>query len=288
MSVSASPYVFDVGEVDFEQKVIQASADRPVLVDFWAQWCQPCRVLSPVLEKAVNGRGGALLLAKVNVDDNQNLAAAFRIEGIPAVKVIHKGQVIHEFTGVVPEASLNHLLDQLMPSEADNLTASAQAREATDPAGAEHLYRQALAQDSRQLAARIGLARVLLAQDQIEEISDLLDPVGTEGELGAEAAGLVARATLLRLVREQGGEQAVRQRFAAEPDSPEHRYQMGCVLAARGELEPALEMLLSAGEKDFRLAGSKVREAMVQVFYLLGVQHPLANDYRARLTRLLY
>jgi len=89
-------------------------------------------------------------------------------------------------------------------------------------------------------------------------------------------------------VQELGGEQAIRQRYAADPEKAENRYAMGCVLAARGEYEPALQMLLAAGEMDFKLAGSKVREAMVQVFYLLGIQHPLANDYRARLTRLLY
>src|SRR5262245_49033468 len=289
MSGSASAWVSDVTEQDFEQRVLQKSFEVPVVVDFWAEGCQPCRVLGPVLERLVNERRGEVVLAKVNVDQAQNLAAYFGIQSIPAVKAIHHGQLVDEFIGVLPEPDLRAFLDRLGPSETDRLVRQAEALEAGDAAKAEALYRRALEQESASEAARVGLARVLLARKKTDEIEALLEPVGSEGPLGAEAQRLKGLLNLRGLSETvSGDEAALRQRVQQEPNNAEARYELGCALAQKGKHEEALEMLLSAGERDPKLAASKVREAMVQVFYAIGPSHPLSDKYRSLLARLLY
>jgi putative thioredoxin len=289
MSQSASPWVRDVGEADFQQQVIDSSFERPVVVDFWAPWCGPCRALSPVLERLVAERQGRVLLAKVNTDEAPQLAAYFRISAIPAVKIIHQGQLVHEFEGVMPEASLRQLLDALAPGGAPEAEAGrAEALEAKRPAEAERAYRQKLKEDPDSPEARVGLARVLLAQGKTDEVEDLLAPVGSEGEVGAEAERLSAQLYLRRAAEGLPDEARLRKRVSADPKDAQARLELGLVLARRGDYPAALEALLSAAERDPKLAPGKVREAMVKVFYALGTDHPLSNQYRAKLAGLLY
>ena len=284
----AAAWVFDVTEADFECAVVQASRSKPVLVDFWAPWCGPCRMLGPLLERLVAERRGEVLLAKLNVDEAPNLAGRYAVSSIPAVKAFRDGQVWREFVGLLPEEYLRAFLDEVVPSAADRLAAQAAALEASDAAGAERLYREAVAKDRNQLTARVGLARVLLAQGKTDEIEAILEPVGSEGEAGAEAEQLLARLRLRRLAGEVGDEDTARRRLAAEPESARRHFELGCALAVKGDLAGALPELLAAAERDPKLAAGPAREAMVQVFYLLGVDHPLANEYRAKLARLLY
>jgi putative thioredoxin len=288
MSEVASAWVFDVSEADFERAVLQASRSKPVLVDFWAPWCGPCRLLGPLLERLVAERQGEVLLAKLNVDEAPTLAGRYAVSSIPAVKAFRDGQVWREFVGLLPEDYLRAFLNEVVPSAADRLAAQAAGLEASDPAAAERLYREAVEKDRNQLTARVGLARVLLAQGMTDEIEALLEPVGSEGEAGAEAERLLARLRLRKLAGEVGDEAAARARLAAEPESARRHFELGCALAVRGDLAGALPELLAAAERDPKLASGPAREAMVQVFYLLGVDHPLANEYRAKLARLLY
>ena len=289
MNGPASNWVFDVDEQDFERLVLQRSHERPVVVDFWAEWCGPCRTLGPMLEKLVNERRGEVLLAKVNVDQSQELAAALGIEKIPAVKAIRDGQIVLEFTGALPEPDLREFINRILPSQADRLVRQAFELEQKDPVKAEALYRQALQQEEEHDAARVGLARVLLAQKKSDEVAALLEPVGSEGPLGEEAQRLKGLLSLHGLSETvSGDEAALRKRLQAEPENAQVRYELGCALAQKGKHEEALEMLLSAGERDMKLATTKVREAMVQVFYAIGPSHPLSDRYRSRLARLLY
>jgi putative thioredoxin len=286
--MSGSRWVFDVEEQDFERLVVQPSLQRPVVVDFWAPWCGPCKSLGPVLEKLVNELNGEVLLAKVNVDNAPNLAGYFGVESIPAVKAIRDGQLILEFTGVLPEANLREFLERIRPSQAERLVRQAEAVEEKNPAQAETLYRQVLAKEDQD-AARVGLARVLLAQKKEDEIPALLEPVAAEGPLAVEAQRIQSLLSLQNLSESVSADEAtLRKRLEAEPENAQVRYELGCALAQRGRHEEALEMLLSAAERDMGLAQSKVREAMVQVFYALGPSHPLSDQYRAKLARLLY
>jgi putative thioredoxin len=288
MNETSSPWVRDVAEADFEREVVAASHQQPVVVDFWAPWCGPCRLLGPMLEQLVAKRKGEVVLAKINVDEAPRLASELGVSAIPAVKAFRDGRLIHAFEGVLPEASLQMFLDSICPTDADRLVQEARGLEVSKPADAERLYRQAIEQQRNHEEARVGLARVLLAQNKTEDIEDLLAPVGTEGEVGAEAERLKAQVYFRRLARDFGNEAAARKRLEANPTSATAAFEFGCVLAAKGDYPAALERLLAAAERDPKLAANKVREVMVKIFYALGVQHPLANEYRGKLSRLLY
>jgi putative thioredoxin len=288
VGTSHSPWVVDVGEADFEREVIERSTRVPVVVDFWAPWCRPCQMLGPLLERLVEQRGGAVVLAKVNTDECPQLANLYRIDSIPLLIAFRDGRPVLEHVGVLPEAQLNRFLDQLLPTESEQLTDQARALENAKPEEAERLYRQALAEDRQRDEARLGLARILMARGQDDEAAELLAEAGTVGETGAEAERLNGILSLKRLARPFGDEAAARQRVAADPRSATALYELGSVLAAAGKYEEALQTLLSAAERDAKLASSKVREAMVQVFNVIGQRSALADDYRRRLTTLLY
>jgi putative thioredoxin len=281
-------WVADVSEADFERDVIERSKTVPVVVDFWAPWCGPCRALGPVLERLAEERRGQFVLAKVNTDECQDLAAAFRIESIPAVKAFRNGQVVLEFEGALPEPALREFLDRIAPSEAERQIQQARDLEAAHPAEAEALYRRVLQAERPPDAARVGLARLLIARDQDAEAEEVLRRVPPGGEEAAEVDRLSAVLFLKERARDFGTEAALRQRLAADPENAELRYQLGCGLAAAGRYPEALQLLLSAAERDKKLAADKVREVMVKVFQVVGVRSELAEEYRDKLRMVLY
>jgi putative thioredoxin len=282
-----SAWVFEVGTGDFEREVLQRSEKVPVVVDFWAPWCGPCQMLGPLLERLVAERQGQIVLAKLNIDEAPELAAQFGVVSIPLVIAFRHGQPVLDFLGLLPEAQIRHFLDQISPTQADRLTDQAQALEKVNPHESESLYRRALAADERNEAAVVGLARVLIGRDQDEEARSLLAEAGGTGALGAEVERLNGILALRQLARGLAGEADLRRRLQAEPKKANLHYELGCVLASAGRYEEALPSLLAAAEADPGMASGKVREAMVQVFRVIGPQSPLANDYRNRLAILL-
>jgi putative thioredoxin len=250
----------DVTEATFNQAVVDRSRSVPVVVDFWAEWCGPCRQLGPVLESAVAGRAGKIELAKVDVDDNQALARAYRVQGIPAVKAFRDGRVAAEFVGAQPPAAVEAFLDSLLPSEADELVQR----------GDEASLRQALALEPSRADAALPLARILRERGETDEALEVLARV--PGSFAAD--GLAARIELERAAAAGGADGApdLRDAFAAL-DS--------------GEQELGLELLLDAlssadGARD------DIRRVVVGVLDELGVEHPLAREMRRRLASALY
>src|SRR5436189_283559 len=162
------PAVFDVGEADFEARVVERSRELPVVVDFWAEWCGPCKALSPALERAATARSGRVELAKLDTDANQRLAAAFRIQGIPAVKAFRDGKIVAEFTGAIRPDEVERFFDALLPSEADELAAK----------GDEASLRRALELYPRHAQAKSSLGRLLLDRGEAQQALDLLEPAG--------------------------------------------------------------------------------------------------------------
>lgn len=283
-----SAWVLEVAEADFERDVIERSRERPVVVDFWAPWCGPCRMLGPVLEKLTAERNGEVILAKINIDEAQQLAAQFGVEAIPTVKAFRDGRPVLEFMGLLPEDQLRAFFDRISPNEADRLAQQAKSLEDDKPAEAEALYRRALERQRDHTAALLGLVRVLIHRGKDEEAADLVSRVIAEGAEKEEAERLEAVLFLRQQARELGDEPSLRRTLADKPESAQVHFELGCVLAAAGKYVEALEQLLAAAERDRKLAEARVKKIMVKIFHIVGVRSPMADEYRDKLVRLLY
>lgn len=285
---SLSGWVLNVAEGDFQEEVVDRSQQTPVVIDFWAPWCGPCRSIAPMLEAAAKERAGAFVLAKINVDENQQIAGYFQIEGIPAIRVIDKGQMTNGFDGVVSQEQMNEFISQICPSDADKALQQIIAQESTHPAEAEEAYRKILATDPDHEQFRVFLARVLIGKHENQEAEELLLPVGVIGELGAEAERLRRILEVRKNPTDGGKETELRKQTIAEPNNAQVRYELGSLLAQQERYPEALETLLSAAELDRELARNQVRELMLKIWEIIGVRSELADETRDRLRSMLY
>ena len=249
-------HVFEATEADFQQQVLDASFEVPVLVDFWAAWCGPCRQLTPVLEAAVEARNGDVRLVKVDTDANPRLSATFGIRGIPNVKAFRDGRVVDEFTGAIPRSQVDLFLDALIPTAADRAVAS----------GDEEALRAALAEEPRHLEARLALGRTLLrrgaADDAVEVLKERRARCRRRGAAGASRA----RRRPGRRPRGGGRDRDARRRSGGRDGAPD-----------RGS-SPSRR----ADRKD------RLRRVMIGIFGERGNDDPLVQRYRRRLAAALY
>jgi putative thioredoxin len=278
--------VIDVDERSFQQEVVERSRSTPVVIDFWAPWCGPCRTLGPTLEKLANEAKGAWVLAKVNVDNNPRLAQAFGVQGIPAVKAVFDGKLVDEFTGALPESQVRTWLKRFVPESAAKQAEDLAALEARDPRGAEQRYRQALAAEPANDDARLGLGR-LLVQAGSPEGAELLAAI----KLGApQHAQAQAWLTLAGLMAEtEGGDPfELLGRVDQSPGDWEARFQLAAHQIKGGRHADAIEQLLAivAGNRAFREDGA--RKALLALFIALGDQSPLVPPGRKQLANLLF
>jgi putative thioredoxin len=245
--------ITDVTEATFERDVVQRSHDVPVVVDFWAAWCGPCRQLTPVLESAIREREPHLDLAKLDTDANPQIANAFRIQGIPAVKAFRDGKVVDEFVGAQPPVQVARFLDGLVPSEADALVAT----------GGEDDLRRALELEPNRADARLALARLLHQRGESAAALELL--ANTTGSYAAE--GLAARI-----------------RLEAEPELADAFAALDAGEQQRG-LDALIAAIAASEDSDRR---DDLRRAVVGVLDELGAEHPLARESRRKLASALY
>ena len=282
-----TPHIVEATPETFQRDAIERSSELPVVVDFWAEWCQPCQLLGPTLEKLAAEYGGKFLLVKADTERLPDVAAQFGVRSIPTVLGLKDGAVVDGFVGLLHESAIRAFLDRLLPTPADQAYAEARALEATDPSAAEARHRAALELAPDEPRARIGLARSLLAQGRPEESRTILETLARRGFLEPEAEKLQAELTLRGLARETGGVDAARAAVAAAPSDLAARLRLAEALAVAGVSVEALDLCLDLVERDRRGVGESARKAMLAIFQLLPQDSPIVGDYRRRLSVVL-
>jgi putative thioredoxin len=266
---TVAPNVIEVNDQNFASAVLEESQRRPVVVDFWAGWCQPCRLIGPVLERLAAESNGDFLLAKLDVDANPQASAAFRIQSIPAVKAFRDGRLVNEFIGAIPEQSIRQWLKTVVPTEADHLVQQGlEAEEEGRTGEAERFYRKALESEPNHVEATLGRGRLATMRGELDEARRLVEPLRPD----PEAERLLA---------------AIEVSEWSEPSSDSQGpIQRGQRAAAEGRYREALDTLLQevqSGENP-----DAAREAMIKLFAVLGDEDLLTAEYRRRLAAALF
>ena len=276
--------VIDSTDATFARDVIERSHELPVIVDCWAPWCGPCRILGPVLEKLAYERDGQVQLVKVNTDENPQVAQALQVEGIPAVFAFVGGQLVNKFVGAIPEEQVTAFFDSLIPSEADIKAAEGyrMMQENQIPIARLH-FESALEENPDHELAGVGLAAILVRMGETERAVQLAQrwpnhpmskSVLTSMELTAALEGYEA--------------DEIRQAVAANPQDPMARYRHGCLLAIESQWMPALDEMLESVRLDKSAGDEAARKTLLGIFGMLGDDQPIVSEYRKRLGRLLF
>jgi putative thioredoxin len=290
--MSDLPYIFDIsGAASFEQLVIENSFHKPVLVDFWAEWCAPCKALMPLLAKITEEYRGELLLAKVNCDIEQDIVARFGIRSLPTVVLFKDGQPVDGFAGAQAESAIRAMLEphvSLPPAEAADPLESAHALFAEGRIdAAEALLKQTLSENSEQPAALILYARCLAERGELGEAETVLNAVQGDEHRQALAAAR-AQLTFLRQAADLPDAAELKSRLAQTPGDDEASYQLAIQQLARQQYEAALDALLALFIRNRSYADGLPHKTLLQVFDLLGNDHPLVTLYRRKLYQAIY
>ncbi|MCB9913528.1 MAG: thioredoxin [Planctomycetes bacterium] len=273
---------------NFETEVLQRSTEVPVLLDFWATWCGPCKALGPTLEQLERELAGRFVLAKCDVDENPELAQAFRIQSVPTVVLLVEGRPVDAFAGALPAAQIRAFLEPHLgaaPGGPEDLLAEAlELEQAGDLEAAQASLEELLADAPEEAAPRVALARVLLARGEEPAARKVFERLA-EAERGRDdAKALQARFDLMASAGDLDAKQAAAE---AAPDDLAKRLEYGRALVAAGRVEDGLEELFTAAKRDLAYDGGAPRKALLEVFQALGPQDPRTLEYQQRLSVLL-
>ena len=279
--------VLEATDANFTDVVVQRSHQMPVIVDFWAAWCEPCHMLSPILEQIASEYAGRVQLVKVNIDQNPMVTQQYGIQSIPAVKAFEGGGVTSEFAGAQPEDQVRAFFDILVPSQTDHaMTAAQRFRPLGDDAAAREQLELVLADDPNQVDAALELADILSASGDPADTARARELAGPY-EHDPRARRAIGRIGLAELAAGKD-RAALEARVTADDSDAEARYHLGAVLAVGGEWEAALEHLLATVRLDRELDEDGGRLRMLDAFAVLGDTHELAVRYRGRLMNVIF
>ncbi len=283
-----SDYIVNIDESNAAALLIEESHKRPVVVDFWADWCEPCKVLMPILEKIANEYQGAFLLAKVNADEQQGIAQQLGVRSLPTVMVIQNGQPVDGFAGAQPEHQVRELLAKYLPKPWDGLLQLAQEAMANgDFAGALTPLRQAWDESGQQYDITLAYAHALIECMRLEEAEKVLDGVRMADQ-DAAYEQLRAQLEIKREASRSPEIDALEQKLAADPDNLDLRHQLAVQYTNAGQFREAMENLVSILRKDLDHGDGATKKALLDTITSLGKGDPLAAEYQRKLYSLLY
>lgn len=282
-------YVFDVRLNDFQRFVIDNSFEVPVLVDFWADWCEPCRTLGPMLERLATEYAGAFLLAKINADSEQAIASHFNVRSLPTVMVVRDGQIVDMLAGVQPESEYRKRIDAYRPRAADAiLDAAEQLWLSGRQDEALQTLRDGIAQEPAELDLKVALAAKLLETGEMLESGRLLRALPEAIQKTEPVPQLLAHLATLEAAAPKADFSAQEARLATDPNAHAVRLALANELQEVGEYEAAATHFLELMRRDRSFGDDAGRKGLIALFELLGPEHPLTGTYRRRMASLLY
>jgi putative thioredoxin len=283
----SNEYVIATSEKSFEIDVIQASHERPILVDFWAEWCGPCKSIAPILEELAQEFDGDLIVAKVDTDAEQNLAASYEIRSLPTMMLFRDGQPVEQIIGAQPRAEIRRIIEPHLPSGGgDKLTAAADALGHGDLDLAERTLREALSEDPTDYTVHPLLATILIQQGRLAEVEEMIDGLPINISTDAAFAPIQAQLHLANKFEGTTDRDALEE-LAADPENVEARFQLSLLQALAREFEPALDNLLDLIVRHREWQDGAIHKTILDIFNILDSGDPRLKQYRTRLARTL-
>ncbi len=284
----SSPWILAADDQSFQRDAVERSRDTLVVVDFWATWCQPCRLLSPILDELARQYDGKFVLVKVETEKAPAVAAGFGVQSIPAVYALRDGQLVDYFVGLLPEGQIRAWIDRLLPTPAEQLVAEARHLVNQNPKAAEAKLNEAAALDPNLAAARLALAELLLAQGRNDECQQVIAGLEERGFLEPEAEKIKSQLHMAQQSEKAGDLDALQQRVAASPNDLQAKLELARALAAAHRHQEALDTALAVVQTHDKSFAGPAKELMIDLFRVLEDQSELVTEYRRKLSTALY